>query len=80
LAVAAGLALVSFSSLMLTGRSFALKNGYDIDPDQDFAALGTAEGGVFEAEYRSRIGAAYPREADGKTLFPFRRLFIVARV
>ncbi len=45
-----------------------------------FAALGTAEGGVFEAEYRSRITAAYSREADGKTLFPFRRLFIVARV
>ena len=42
LADAAGLALVSFSSLMLTARSFAAKNGYDIEPDQDFAALGTA--------------------------------------
>jgi high affinity sulfate transporter 1 len=42
LASAAGLALVSFSSLMLTARSFASKNGYDIDPDQDFFALGTA--------------------------------------
>jgi high affinity sulfate transporter 1 len=42
LASAAGLALVSFSSLMLTSRSFATKNGYDIDPDQDFAALGVA--------------------------------------
>ncbi len=42
LAEAAGLALVSFSSLMLTARSFASKNGYDIDPDQDFAALGMA--------------------------------------
>jgi high affinity sulfate transporter 1 len=40
LADSAGLALVSFSSLMLTARSFAAKNGYDIDPDQDFAALG----------------------------------------
>lgn len=39
---AAGVALVSFSSLMLTARSFAAKNGYDIDPDQDFAALGAA--------------------------------------
>jgi MFS superfamily sulfate permease-like transporter len=39
---AARVALVSFSSLMLTARSFAAKNGYDIDPDQDFAALGTA--------------------------------------
>ena len=41
-AEAAGLALVSFSSLMLTARSFATKNGYDIDADQDFAALGAA--------------------------------------
>lgn len=40
--VAAGLALVSFSNLMLTARSFASKHGYDIDPDQDFAALGAA--------------------------------------
>jgi MFS superfamily sulfate permease-like transporter len=42
LADAAGLALVSFSSLMLTSRSFASKNGYDVDPDRDFAALGAA--------------------------------------
>ena len=42
LGLASGLALVSFSSLMLTARSFASKNGYDIDPDQDFFALGTA--------------------------------------
>ena len=42
LASASGLALVSFSSLMLTARSFASKNAYDIDPDQDFFALGTA--------------------------------------
>ncbi|MGO9388674.1 SulP family inorganic anion transporter [Rhodoblastus sp.] len=41
-AEAAGLALVSFSSLMLTGRSFASKNGYEVDPDQDLAALGVA--------------------------------------
>ena len=42
LAAAAGLALVSFSSMMLTAQSFATKNGYDIEPDQDFAALGVA--------------------------------------
>ena len=42
LALAGGLALVSFSSLMLTARSFAAKNGYEIDTDQDFAALGAA--------------------------------------
>jgi len=39
---AAGLALVSFSSMMLTSRSFASKNKYDVDADQDFAALGAA--------------------------------------
>lgn len=42
LAEAAGLALVTFSNMMLTARSFAAKNGYDVDPDQDFAALGAA--------------------------------------
>src|SRR2546429_8525973 len=39
---AAGLALVTFSSMMLTSRSFASKNRYDIDADREFAALGTA--------------------------------------
>lgn len=39
---AAGLALVSFSSLMLTSRSFASKNRYMVDADRDFAALGMA--------------------------------------
>ena len=34
---------------------------------------------AFEADYARRILAAYPPEADGRTLFPFRRLFIVAR-
>jgi high affinity sulfate transporter 1 len=40
--VATGLALISFSSMMLTARSFAAKNRYDIDADQEFAALGAA--------------------------------------
>lgn len=39
---AAGIALVSFSSAMFTARSFATKNGYEVDPDRDFAALGAA--------------------------------------
>ena len=33
----------------------------------------------FEAAYRERVARAYPPRADGITLFPFRRLFIVAR-
>lgn len=32
----------------------------------------------FEVEYRNRILAAYPKRNDGKTLFPFRRLFLLA--
>ncbi|MBL8470159.1 MAG: methyltransferase domain-containing protein [Rhodocyclaceae bacterium] len=31
----------------------------------------------FEARYRELVAAAYTRRPDGKTLFPFRRLFIV---
>lgn len=34
--------------------------------------------GEFESEYRKRILAAYPKRDDGKTLFPFRRLFLLA--
>lgn len=34
--------------------------------------------GQFLAEYRARMAVAYPRRSDGLTLFPFRRLFIVA--
>ena len=39
---AAGLSLVLFSSGMLTARSFASKNHYDIDVDREFAAFGAA--------------------------------------
>jgi len=42
LADAAGLALVSFSSMMLTAQSFAEKNRYSIDTDREFVALGLA--------------------------------------
>lgn len=33
---------------------------------------------AFVADYRARIARAFPPESDGATLFPFRRLFIVA--
>lgn len=39
---ALNLAIVSFVSLMLTARSFAAKNGYEIDADKEFMALGMA--------------------------------------
>ena len=42
LADAAAIALISFTSLVLTARSFAAKNGYEIDADRDLAALGAA--------------------------------------
>ncbi len=32
----------------------------------------------FLNEYGNRVAAAYPRQPDGKTLLPFRRLFVVA--
>jgi len=39
---AASIALIAFTSAMLTARSFAAKNGYDVDADRDLAALGAA--------------------------------------
>jgi trans-aconitate 2-methyltransferase len=41
-------------------------------------ALDEPQRGAFEAAYTERVAAAYPRRDDGITLFPFRRLFIVA--
>ena len=40
---ALGVALVSFSSGMVTARSFAARNRYDIDVDQEFIALGSCQ-------------------------------------
>jgi trans-aconitate 2-methyltransferase len=41
-------------------------------------ALDEPERSRFEETYTKLVDAAYPRRADGKTLFPFRRMFIVA--
>jgi trans-aconitate 2-methyltransferase len=41
--------------------------------------LAGAERAAFEADYRARVLAWYPPEPGGRTLFPFRRLFLVAR-
>jgi trans-aconitate 2-methyltransferase len=43
------------------------------------AALGEAERSAFEARYTELVDRAYPRRCDGRTLFPFRRIFVVAR-
>jgi trans-aconitate 2-methyltransferase len=42
------------------------------------AALDEPERSRFEAAYAERVAAAYPPRGDGRTLFPFRRLFIIA--
>lgn len=42
------------------------------------AALEEPERGRFEAAYAERVAAAYPPRSDGKTLFPFRRMFLIA--
>lgn len=39
---AASVALVGYANLVFASRSFASRNGYDIDADQEFAALGVA--------------------------------------
>jgi trans-aconitate 2-methyltransferase len=38
-----------------------------------------ADQAAFLAEVRARVETAYPRQPDGRVLFPFRRLFVVAR-
>ena len=43
-------------------------------------ALDGGERNDFIADYKARLNKAYPMRADGKTLFPFKRLFAVARV
>ncbi len=42
-------------------------------------ALSPEQGQRLQAAYTARVDAAYPPRADGVTLFPFRRLFFVAR-
>ena len=44
-----------------------------------FARLDGTNREEFEEEYRARLRAAYPQRTDGVTLFPFLRLFAVAR-
>jgi trans-aconitate 2-methyltransferase len=42
-------------------------------------ALDAGERERFIADYKARLNKAYPPRADGTTLFPFRRLFAVAK-
>jgi trans-aconitate 2-methyltransferase len=43
------------------------------------AALDEPDRSGFEAAYGALVARAYPPHADGRTLFPFRRLFIIAK-
>ena len=42
------------------------------------AALDEGARSDYEAEYAARVRTAYPKRADGTTLLPFRRLFLIA--
>jgi trans-aconitate 2-methyltransferase len=44
------------------------------------AALTPSERAAFEKIYAEKLRRAYPRRADGHTLLPFHRIFIVARM
>lgn len=44
------------------------------------ARLPADQAAAFRDAYANRLRLAYPAEGDGRTLFPFRRLFIVARI
>jgi len=52
-------------------RGTALKRFVDVLGDPE-------ERNAFLADYGRRVGEAYPRRSDGKTLLPFRRLFMIA--
>ncbi len=43
-------------------------------------ALEEPERGAFLAAYATRIAELYPKQPDGRTLLPFRRLFILTRI
>ncbi len=44
------------------------------------ARLPAEQADAFRAAYGDALRRAYPPEADGSTLFPFRRIFILARI
>ncbi|WP_395703782.1 methyltransferase domain-containing protein [Aquabacterium sp.] len=46
---------------------------------QFLAALEGDEAAAFEEAYAAKMRAAYPMRADGRTLFPFKRLFMIVR-
>ncbi|BBX19093.1 trans-aconitate methyltransferase [Mycolicibacterium duvalii] len=65
---------------LLTGADAALDwmTGTALGPVRDH--LHDEDWARFRAELTPLLDAAYPRHADGTTFFPFRRVFVVARV
>jgi trans-aconitate 2-methyltransferase len=65
---------------VLTGEDAVLEwvRGTALRPVLD--ALPADDRAAFTAAYGAKLRQAYPRRGDGKTLFPFRRLFLVARL
>ncbi len=65
---------------MLEGESPVLEwvKGTGLRPLLD-ALTEPEERAAFLARYGERLAEAYPRRADGRTLYPFRRLFLIAR-
>jgi trans-aconitate 2-methyltransferase len=53
-------------------KGTALRSYLDVLDDEDRCA--------FLAEYAARICAAYPKQPDGRTLLPYRRIFLFAQV
>jgi len=64
---------------VLEGEDAVFKwvNGTGLRPYLD--ALDETERADFTTRYKAVLNIAYPRRADGQTLFPFSRLFAVAR-
>jgi trans-aconitate 2-methyltransferase len=42
--------------------------------------LDESDRGAFLATYATRISAAYQKQLDGRTLLPFRRIFLIAQL
>ena len=71
LAGAVGIALVSFADTSVLSRTFALRGGYEVDPNQELVALGAANigSGLFQGFAVSSSSSRTPvaAEAGAKT-------------
>jgi high affinity sulfate transporter 1 len=66
LAGAVGIALVSFADTSVLSRTFALRGGYQVDPNQELVALGAANigSGLFQGFATSSSSSRTPVAAD----------------